>query len=395
MTERHAGVERAVDSLLVHAAEWSGFQPEGVAREAVRRALAHELAGGASIDDVMRRAAASEPALVNALRAAVGVRETYLFRHPEQFELVAGRAPALAANGAIRAWSAGCATGEETWSLAATLAASARVDGGPAPRIAVLGSDVHVPSLEAARSGTYRANSKRPSAPLLYPVVAAAGNRFHVLDSLRQITAFVTHDLRDPAPGEFEVIFCRNVLMYFARAAARIAVTRLASALAPGGLIVFGTMDVDGSDLAGLTRVGRAELMTFTNVRAPTRRRPTTRKQPVRPATGAAASTAEAVALHRSALVWIELGGRASAERVLADLNTRHPDYLPGILERALVSVRKGEYATAEKWMKEVLAHAEALPADHVVVGLEPLPATFYRDAARAYLERNRKGAGA
>jgi hypothetical protein len=54
--------------------------------------------------------------------------------------------------------------------------------------------------------------------------------------------------------------------------------------------------------------------------------------------------------------------------------------------------VRKGEHATAETWMKQVLSHAEALPADHVVVGLEPLPATFYRDAARAYLERSRKG---
>jgi|HubBroStandDraft_6_1064221.scaffolds.fasta_scaffold03320_7 chemotaxis protein methyltransferase CheR len=393
MTLRHAGMDRAVDTLLVHAAEWSGFQPEGVAREAVRRALAHELAGGASLDDVMDRAAAKEPRLVAALRAAVGVRETYLFRHSDQFELIASRASALAATGAIRAWSAGCATGEETWSLASTLAASARGDAGTAPRIAVLGSDVHAPSLEVARAGVYRANSKRPSAPMLYPVVAPVGNRFHVLEPLRQLTAFVTHDLRDPAPGEFEVIFCRNVLMYFARAAARIAVTRLAAALAPGGLIVFGTMDVDVSDLAGLTRVGRAELMAFTNVRAPTRRRPTTRKQPVRAASAAAASATEAVALHRSALVWIELGGRASAERVLADLNARHPDYLPGILERALVSVRKGDHATAETWMKQVLSHAEALPADQLVVGLEPLPATFYCDAARAYLERSRKGA--
>lgn len=390
MTQRQAAVDRAVDTLLVHAAEWSGFQPEGVAREAVRRALAHELAAGASLDDVMHRAAANEPRLVNTLRSAVGVRETYLFRNPEQFELVASRAAALAANGAIRAWSAGCATGEETWSVAATLAASTAAEAGIAPRIAVLGTDVHEPSLETARAGVYHSNSRRPSAPMLYPVVTAVGNKFRVVEPLRQLTAFVTHDVRDPPPGEFELIFCRNVLMYFARAAARIAVTRLAAALAPGGLILFGTMDVDLADLAGLTRVGRAEHMAFTNVRAPTRRRPTTRKQPVR----ATAIASEAIALHRSALLWIELGGRASAERVLADLNTRHPDYLPGILERALVSVRKGEHATAEKWMKEVLSHAEALPADQIVIGLEPLPATFYRDAARAYLERSRKGAG-
>jgi hypothetical protein len=96
----------------------------------------------------------------------------------------------------------------------------------------------------------------------------------------------------------------------------------------------------------------------------------------------------EAVALHRSAVTWIEVGSTTSAERVLSDLNRRHPEYLPGILERALFHVRRGELATAESWMRNVLRRAEALPVDDVVRGLEPLPAAFYRDAARAYLER-------
>ena len=190
------------------------------------------------------------------------------------------------------------------------------------------------------------------------------------------------------------MILCRNVLIYFTRPAARVVLNRLIAALAPGGLLVFGTMDVDAADLGGLTRVGRPELMTFTNVRPLARRsRPTTRKQPVRPKS--ATLPPEAIALHRSALVWIELGGRGSAEKVLADLNRRHPNYLPGMLERALVHVRKGEHATAETWMKEVLSRSEALPPDQIVPGLEPLPASFYRDAARAFLDRTGKKGGA
>jgi chemotaxis methyl-accepting protein methylase len=375
--------DRAVDTLLACAAEWSGYHPDGVPREAVRRALTRELAKGASIADVMKRATAKDPELSRALHAAVCVRETFLFRNPEQFELVAARAGGIVRDGVVRAWSAGCATGEETWSVAAMLVASV-----PAARVAVLGTDLHQPSLEVARTGVYRRNSVRASAPMLYPVVTPVTDGYRVVDALRPIATFVHHDLREPAPGQFELILCRNVLVYFTRAAARVAIAQIEAALAPGGLVVFGTMDVEHDDVGGLVRVGPPELMTFTNVRPPTRRRPPTRKPPAR--TKAATLPPEAIALHRSALTWIELGNRGSAERVLVDLNRRHPNYLPGILERALFHVRKGDHATAESWMGDVLRRAEALPADDIVRGLEPLPAAFYRDAARSYLERRR-----
>jgi chemotaxis methyl-accepting protein methylase len=388
MTRTAALEDEAVDTLVACAAEWSGYQHEGVPREAVRRALARELAGGASIADVMKRAAENDPQLARTLRAAVGVHETFFFRHPQQFGAIAERALAAARGDVIRAWSAGCATGEETWSLAATLVAS--LPPGEPARIAVLGTDTHEPSLEVARAGVYRTNSVRASAPLLYPVVAPVKNRYEVIDALRPLTSFVSHDLRDPAPGQFEIILCRNVLVYFTRAAARIVIARLAAALAPGGLVVFGTMDVELGDLGGLVPVGPPEQMTFTNVRPPSRPRRTTHKQP--PRAKSVTLPPEAIALHRSALTWIELGSRGSAEKVLADLNRRHPDYLPGILERALVHVRKGERATAEIWMTDVLRRAEALPADSIVRGLEPLPAAFYRDVARAYLERKTRG---
>ena len=76
-----AQVERALDTLLACAADWSGFQPESMTRQAVRRALEHELATGSTLAEVMRRAADREPTLVRLVREAVGVRETFFFRH--------------------------------------------------------------------------------------------------------------------------------------------------------------------------------------------------------------------------------------------------------------------------------------------------------------------------
>ena len=82
------------------------------------------------------------------------------------------------------------------------------------------------------------------------------------------------------------------------------------------------------------------------------------------------------------------IGGRSSAEKVLHELNRTFPDYLPGIMERALAHVRRGDHASAATWMKEVLRRTEGRGDDETVPGLEDLPISFYRDTARAYLGR-------
>ena len=240
-------------------------------------------------------------------------------------------------------------------------------------------------------------SSQRASGPLLYPVVTVATNRLFVRDELRGIVSFALHDLRDPPPGEFELIFCRNVLIYFKREAAREVVSRLATALVPGGLLVFGTIDVEASDAPMLIRIGKPELNVFTTrptVRA--RKRPTT-LDPVGsaviskitiPPPVAPVVPEQALALHKSALMWIEIGGRGSAEKALVELNRVYPDYVPGILERALAHVRKGDSAGAVKWMMEVVKRIEGMPDDKLIVGLEELPVGFYRETARHYLER-------
>jgi chemotaxis methyl-accepting protein methylase len=399
MTEKT--LDRALDTLLAYAADWSGFQPESVAREAVKRCLEREL-NTQSVQELLQRAANRDADLVRVVREAIGVRETYFFRNPEHYELVASRVATLAAGGVIRAWSAGCSTGEEAWSLAATIVANSPGKRVDPTQQAVVGTDIHAPALEQARSGVYRMNSQRASAPLMFPAVTIANNRMFVRDELRGIVSFAIHDLRDPPPGEFELIFCRNVLIYFKREAAREVVARLASALVPGGLLVFGTIDVDASDAPMLMRIGRPELNVFTTrPTVPARKRPVTLdpiataripKPTVPPPPVVPPVPEQALALHKSALMWIEIGGRGSADKALTELNRAYPNYVPGILERALAHVRKGDAAGAMKWMTEVMKRIEGMPDDKIIPGLEELPVGFYREAARQYLDRPKRG---
>ncbi len=390
-----AQLERALDTLVQYAAEWSGYQIESMAREAMRRALAQELETGKTLAEVLALAAKKDPELVRVLRQAVGVRETYFFRNPEQFSLIASKIAGLAAGGVVRAWSAGCATGEETWSLAATIVANLPERTADPTQTMVVGTDIDEPGLEAARSGVYRASSARASGPMLYPCYRKVGDKLYVDEPLKAITSFAIHDLRDPPPGEFELILCRNVLIYFVPPTARAILANLSNALVPGGLLVFGTMDVDAADLPKLQRVGPPEMMVFTpkpTAPVPARRRPTTLRPP--PTASAPTLPAQMIALHRSALMWIELGGRSSVDKALFELNRLYPDYVPGLLERALLHARKGDRAGAVTWMNEVLRKTEGMPEDRIVLGLEELPVSFYRDIAQAYVDdTGREGA--
>src|SRR6185312_15914865 len=111
----------------------------------------------------------------------------------------------------------------------------------------VLGTDLLERNLAAARTGTYGAWSRRASGPMLHDVFENPGaDRVSVSQRLRAVTRFAPHNLLDTAPDEFDVIFCRNVLVYFAREAIDKAVRNLAAALAPPGAIFFGSMDIAG-----------------------------------------------------------------------------------------------------------------------------------------------------
>jgi chemotaxis protein methyltransferase CheR len=383
--------EHVLDELIAYAAEWTGFSRDAILPDAVRRAVA----GLGPPEEILELAARRELSVVHALCQAVSVGETYFFRHPEHFRWVAATLlPEMLEGGrsAIRAWSAGCATGEEAYSIAACL-----LDLLPVPRtvsVEVLGTDLLERNLAAARAGEYGAWSRRPSGPLLHPLFEdAARERVRIDRAVREVTRFGEHNLLDEPPGQFDLIFCRNVLVYFSREAVGAVVRHLARALSPGGALLFGSMDISESP-SGLVRAGPPELQIYRRLdRKPSAKAAVSKRAPLPAAPYVPrVRPPEPVALHLKALVHIERGEKKRAEKELTDLARQVPDYVPGILERALLHVRMGEKGAASTLMREVLKRTDKLPGEELLPGPEPLPVSFYRDSAQTFLRSGRGG---
>ena len=380
-----------IERLTQSAARWTGFSMDAILPDAIRRAAVQLMRAGAGAKDVLLRAARDDHDVVHALCQAVSVGETFFFRHPEHFRFIAATfLPEMIKAGrkTIRAWSAGCATGEEAYSIAACL-----FDLMPSIGIEVVGSDLLERNLVAARAAVYGAWSRRPSGPLLHPLFKnGEGVRLSVDDSVRAVTTFQLHNLLEPTEQKFDLIFCRNVLVYFSPEAVRTAVGHLARALNPGGALVFGSMDVSEPP-PGLVSAGLPELQIFRKQPPPQARKapPAPAPAPV-PRYVPRVALPEPVALHLRALVHIERGDKKTAERELSELARLVPEYVPGILERALLQVRLGDRAAAATLMREVLRRTKELGPDELVAGPEPLPASFYRDSAETFLRAGRGG---
>lgn len=151
--------------------------------------------------------------------------------------------PALAATGVVRGWSAGCASGEEPYTLS-VMWELGLAERFPSTRFEVLATDIEQAMLARARRGCYGAGSLRelPERWRTEAFIARDGE-FRLRDRFRESVSFARHDLlRDPPPGgEFDVVLCRNVAFtYFDDAGQRVVADRLSRVLRPGGALVLG-----------------------------------------------------------------------------------------------------------------------------------------------------------
>jgi chemotaxis protein methyltransferase CheR len=221
---------------------------ETVVRAALRRA-APELEPG----DFLR--AASDPArwrgLVDRLIDEVTVHETTFARDRDQLDSIPWhgllRSARAAGSDVIRIWSAGCATGEEPYTLA--LLATEAFAPAPPP-VDVLGTDISRGAIAAATAGRYRERAVRAlDAPVRRRYLEHQGDGTYLVGQrLRELVRFRRHNLvRDPVPppGEagFDIITCRNVLIYFEAPVAERVLQRLDSSLRPDGRLLLGVAD--------------------------------------------------------------------------------------------------------------------------------------------------------
>jgi chemotaxis protein methyltransferase CheR len=186
---------------------------------------------------------------VELLINAFTVNETYFYREDHQLEclsrdLLPNRIRGRRVGGPIRIWSAPCSTGEEPYSIAMWLLENwPLVDSYD---IEIVGSDIDTQVLEAAAAGIY---GKRALMRLSPETVGKYfrqidEHRWQILDDLRgsvQFSRVNIMEARETRPqGRFDVVFCRNVLIYFDDESRRLAAENLFENLLPGGYICLG-----------------------------------------------------------------------------------------------------------------------------------------------------------
>jgi type IV pilus assembly protein PilK len=179
------------------------------------------------------------------LADALTVHETRFFRHGPSMRLVRDkvRAASAWADGGFQAWSVGCATGEEVYSLA-MLIDSCRPAGASDCPFRVTGTDLSESSLRHAKAGVYLRYRARNIHPLLLekycrPVSEA---RFAIHSRLQKRVRFFPLNVRDVARapfGRLDLIFCQNLLIYYGRLWRLQVVDSLAEFLRPGGVLVL------------------------------------------------------------------------------------------------------------------------------------------------------------
>ncbi|MCK6589080.1 MAG: hypothetical protein L6Q76_16030 [Polyangiaceae bacterium] len=185
---------------------------------------------------------ADDEATVAAIGAAFSVGETMFLRHPEQLAALRALAPSLpgALRGEpLRVWSAGCASGEEAYSLSALLGAA-----WPAG-VKVFGTDVNPALIERGKAATYgRWSLRGTKAEDVCDWILVAQDQAVVCETVRsRVELSVLNLMEGPYPEDLDVIVCRNVLLYFCPSAARSVLSRMAASLRPGGVLVLSPVD--------------------------------------------------------------------------------------------------------------------------------------------------------
>jgi chemotaxis protein methyltransferase CheR len=188
-----------------------------------------------------------EPNLSVQVVEALLNNETYFFRDRSPFDLLARCAlPELAVRRQkakrIRIWSAGCSTGQEVYSLAMMFAEEPEKWLGWT--IDVVGTDVSTACIDRARSGVYTQFEVQRGLGINQTIkwFEECADGWRAVEALRKPLRFQVHNLLEPPPhpGGFDIVLCRNVLLYLSPDKKALAFDRLASAMAEDGWLMLG-----------------------------------------------------------------------------------------------------------------------------------------------------------
>lgn len=230
-------------------------------------------AGLPDVDTYVRGVkAAATPSALQAVVEALTTNETSWMRDAQPFQTLSRHIiPAVVAErpgAVVKIWSAACSSGQEPYSIAMTLE-----DLVAARRLQILGTDLNQKMVERSRAGRYNqleVNRGLP-APMLVKHFTRNGADWEVSAALKATTTFAQHNLLDPPPthGPFDVVFLRNVLIYFDLATKREVLRKIRQVLRPGGFLLLGAAETTIGIDDGWERISHERGSVY---RAPARR---------------------------------------------------------------------------------------------------------------------------
>jgi len=184
---------------------------------------------------------------LSAIMDILTVNETYFFREQNQLkafseEILEELKTTNKDRKTLRIWSAGCSTGEEPYTITMLINEKGYFNGWD---VEIYGSDINQRVLQAARKGVYRKNSFRTTEPYyIQKYFTEEDGSFQIRDSVKKHVNFSYLNLLDPFKtrflGNMDVIFCRNVLIYFDSASRKRVIENFHNRLVNGGYLLLG-----------------------------------------------------------------------------------------------------------------------------------------------------------
>lgn len=240
------------DRLAALVRGYCGINLHDGKKELVRARLGRRIAGKGftSFAQYFRHVQSAEGAEeFVAMIDALSTNVTHFFREEPHFRTLArilaemagerGRGPCR-----LRLWSAACSSGEEPYSMAITALEALR---GLRADVRILATDISTRVLEKAEAGLYEPERLKGVPPeraarFFEPVRSAGGLRYRVRPEARELVVFRRFNLMEPFPaiGPIDVVFCRNVMIYFDRATVQDLLAKFRAVLSPGGYLFVG-----------------------------------------------------------------------------------------------------------------------------------------------------------
>jgi chemotaxis protein methyltransferase CheR len=239
-----------VDRFRLSVLRWFGLDFDDSKRNFLLEVLGRRVKAGGDTDAYLAALEASEAPKeeLRILAQELTVTETSFFRNADQIRALnevalPDRMAARADSRQLSILSAACSSGEEAYTLAACVRDAAGIAGWD---VSIRAIDINTAMLGKAKSARYSDWSLRSTpAPVRRRLFRADGRDFVLDESVRKMVKFEERNLTVEdegfwAPGRFDIVFCRNVIMYFTPEVARMVLARIARSLAPGGYLFLG-----------------------------------------------------------------------------------------------------------------------------------------------------------